>query len=108
LDPCLDMDVGEVQHWNADVNNVSFHVAEQGLEDGPAVLLLHNFLELWLSWRHKIAELAVRGRGPGAGEHVGNAGEGGEVERRQGRDIRTGGTTWGNLVCRMGRCGPRT
>ena len=82
LDPCLDMDAGEVRHWNADVKNVSFHVAEQGPEDGPAVLLLHKFLELWFSWRHQIAKLAVRGCGPGAGEHVGNTGDGGEVERR--------------------------
>ncbi|KAK3137129.1 hypothetical protein QOZ80_5BG0448280 [Eleusine coracana subsp. coracana] len=52
---------GEVRHWNADVNGVSLHVAEQGPADGPAVLLLHGFPELWLSWRHQMAALAVRG-----------------------------------------------
>uniref|UniRef100_A0A453MTP4 AB hydrolase-1 domain-containing protein n=1 Tax=Aegilops tauschii subsp. strangulata TaxID=200361 RepID=A0A453MTP4_AEGTS len=46
---------------NADVNGVSLHVAEQGPADGPAVLLLHGFPELWLSWRHQMAALAARG-----------------------------------------------
>ncbi|NP_001152729.2 uncharacterized protein LOC100286370 [Zea mays] len=55
------MDAGEVRHWNADVNGVSIHVAERGPEDGPAVLLLHGFPELWLSWRHQMAALAARG-----------------------------------------------
>uniref|UniRef100_A0A0D9Y1T3 AB hydrolase-1 domain-containing protein n=1 Tax=Leersia perrieri TaxID=77586 RepID=A0A0D9Y1T3_9ORYZ len=39
---------GEVSHWNADVNGISLHVAEQGPADGPAVVLLHGFPELWL------------------------------------------------------------
>ncbi|KAJ1266659.1 hypothetical protein BS78_08G168900 [Paspalum vaginatum] len=52
---------GEVRHWNADVNGVSIHVAERGPADGPAVLLLHGFPELWLSWRHQMAALAARG-----------------------------------------------
>ncbi|KAL6599830.1 hypothetical protein ACP70R_045481 [Stipagrostis hirtigluma subsp. patula] len=52
---------GEVRHWNAAVNGVSLHVAEQGPTAGPAVLLLHGFPELWLSWRHQMAALAARG-----------------------------------------------
>uniref|UniRef100_A0A0D9Y1T5 AB hydrolase-1 domain-containing protein n=1 Tax=Leersia perrieri TaxID=77586 RepID=A0A0D9Y1T5_9ORYZ len=52
---------GEVRHWNADVNGISLHVAEQGPVDGPAVILLHGFPELWLSWRHQMAALAGRG-----------------------------------------------
>ncbi|KAL6846873.1 hypothetical protein ACP4OV_022726 [Aristida adscensionis] len=52
---------GEVRHWNADVNGVSLHVAEQGPAAGPPVLLLHGFPELWLSWRHQMAALAARG-----------------------------------------------
>ncbi|VAI41770.1 unnamed protein product [Triticum turgidum subsp. durum] len=52
---------GGVRHWHADVNGVSLHVAEQGPADGPAVLLLHGFPELWLSWRHQMATLAARG-----------------------------------------------
>ncbi|KAK8952018.1 hypothetical protein KSP39_PZI003808 [Platanthera zijinensis] len=35
------------------------HVAEKG--EGPVVLLLHGFPELWYSWRHQILSLAARG-----------------------------------------------
>ncbi|CAN6335259.1 unnamed protein product [Urochloa humidicola] len=52
---------GEVRHWNAAVNGVSIHVAEQGPADGTVVLLFHGFPELWLSWRHQMAALAARG-----------------------------------------------
>ncbi|WVZ91498.1 hypothetical protein U9M48_037662 [Paspalum notatum var. saurae] len=52
---------GEVKHWTADVNGISLHVAERGPADGPAVLLIHGFPELWLSWRHQMAALAARG-----------------------------------------------
>ena len=55
------MDAGEVRHWNAGLNGVSIHVAEQGPADGTAVLLLHGFPELWFSWRHQMAALAARG-----------------------------------------------
>jgi pimeloyl-ACP methyl ester carboxylesterase len=60
------MDMGgggaaEVRHWNAEVNGVSIHVAEQGPADAKVVLLLHGFPELWLSWRHQMAALAARG-----------------------------------------------
>jgi predicted alpha/beta-fold hydrolase len=50
-----------VRHWNADVNGISLHVAEQGPASGPVVLLLHGFPELWLSWRHQMVALAARG-----------------------------------------------
>ncbi|KQK20255.1 uncharacterized protein LOC100841972 [Brachypodium distachyon] len=52
---------GEVRHWTAAVNGISLHVAEQGPTTGPAVLLLHGFPELWLSWRHQMSALAARG-----------------------------------------------
>ncbi|KAF0914496.1 hypothetical protein E2562_028975 [Oryza meyeriana var. granulata] len=52
---------GEVRHWNAHVNGITLHVAEQGPADGPAVLLIHGFPQLWLSWRHQMAALAARG-----------------------------------------------
>jgi len=55
------MDAGEVRHWNAGLNGVSIHVAEQGPADGTAVLLLHGFPELWFSWRHQMAALTARG-----------------------------------------------
>jgi pimeloyl-ACP methyl ester carboxylesterase len=51
----------EVRHWTADVNDISLHVTERGPADGPAVLLIHGFPELWLSWRHQMAALAARG-----------------------------------------------
>ncbi|OEL34343.1 hypothetical protein BAE44_0004638 [Dichanthelium oligosanthes] len=51
----------EVRHWTADVNGISLHVAESGPSTGPAVLLIHGFPELWLSWRHQMAALAARG-----------------------------------------------
>lgn len=37
------------------------HVAEQGPEDGPAVLLVHGFPESWYSWRHVAPVLADAG-----------------------------------------------
>jgi hypothetical protein len=52
---------GQVRHWTADVNGISLHVAERGAADAPAVLLIHGFPELWLSWRHQMAALAARG-----------------------------------------------
>jgi pimeloyl-ACP methyl ester carboxylesterase len=52
---------GEVRHWTADINGISLHVAESGPTAGPAVLLVHGFPELWLSWRHQMAALAARG-----------------------------------------------
>jgi hypothetical protein len=84
---------GEVRHWNANVNSVSFDVAERGPEDRPVVLLLdllHVFPELWLSWRHK----ATCDRGLGAGEHVRDMGDGCEVGRRKGRDGRNSVGIW--------------
>ncbi|KAF5175553.1 Epoxide hydrolase a, partial [Thalictrum thalictroides] len=35
------------------------HIAEKG--EGPVVLLLHGFPELWYSWRHQIVSLASSG-----------------------------------------------
>ncbi|CAA6674732.1 unnamed protein product [Spirodela intermedia] len=48
-----------VRHRTVPVNGISMHVAEKG--EGPVVLLLHGFPELWYSWRHQIAGLASRG-----------------------------------------------
>jgi pimeloyl-ACP methyl ester carboxylesterase len=51
-----------VRHWTADINGVSLHVAESGpTTAGAAVLLVHGFPEMWLSWRHQMAALAARG-----------------------------------------------
>ncbi|XP_008775993.2 epoxide hydrolase A-like isoform X1 [Phoenix dactylifera] len=48
-----------ISHRTVEVNGIRMHVAEKG--EGPAVLLLHGFPELWYSWRHQIAGLAARG-----------------------------------------------
>jgi pimeloyl-ACP methyl ester carboxylesterase len=42
-------------------NGITLHVAQDGPEDGPLVLLLHGFPEPWLGWRHQIGPLAGAG-----------------------------------------------
>ncbi|URD74862.1 alpha/beta hydrolase fold [Musa troglodytarum] len=48
-----------ISHRTVEVNGISIHVAEKG--EGPVVLLVHGFPELWYSWRHQILGLAARG-----------------------------------------------
>lgn len=56
------MEVEGVRHRTVEVaDGVRLHVAEAGPEEGPAVLLLHGFPDLWYSWRHQMAALASRG-----------------------------------------------
>jgi len=43
----------------AEVNGLRMHYVEQG--QGPLVLLLHGFPELWYSWRHQLPALAQAG-----------------------------------------------
>ncbi|KAK8960557.1 hypothetical protein KSP40_PGU008350 [Platanthera guangdongensis] len=52
------MDDG-IAHRMVDVNGIRMHVAEKG--EGPVVLFLHGFPELWYSWRHQIHGLAAAG-----------------------------------------------
>jgi pimeloyl-ACP methyl ester carboxylesterase len=40
---------------------VELHVATAGPADGPLILLLHGFPELWFSWRLQLAPLAAAG-----------------------------------------------
>eukprot|EP00262_Sarcandra_glabra_P005897 TRINITY_DN1783_c0_g1_i2.p1 TRINITY_DN1783_c0_g1~~TRINITY_DN1783_c0_g1_i2.p1 ORF type:complete len:317 (+),score=26.03 TRINITY_DN1783_c0_g1_i2:177-1127(+) len=49
----------EIEHKTVEVNGINMHVAEKG--DGPLVLFLHGFPELWYSWRHQILALSERG-----------------------------------------------
>lgn len=43
------------------LGDVTLHVIEAGPEDGPLVILLHGFPDLWWTWRHQIGALAGRG-----------------------------------------------
>ncbi|XP_031125396.1 uncharacterized protein LOC116027788 [Ipomoea triloba] len=49
----------KIQHNTVSVNGINMHVAEIG--DGPAVLFLHGFPELWYTWRHQMLYLASKG-----------------------------------------------
>ena len=49
----------EITHRFVETNGVRLHLAEAG--EGPLVLLLHGFPELWYSWRHQLEALAAAG-----------------------------------------------
>jgi len=49
----------EITHRTVETNGIELHVAEAG--DGPPVVLLHGFPELWYSWRHQLPALADAG-----------------------------------------------
>ncbi|KAA8548956.1 hypothetical protein F0562_000640 [Nyssa sinensis] len=48
-----------IEHKMVSVNGITMHVAEKG--QGPLVLFIHGFPELWYSWRHQIVFLAAHG-----------------------------------------------
>ncbi|KAK9052942.1 hypothetical protein SSX86_029572 [Deinandra increscens subsp. villosa] len=48
-----------IDHKTIALNGINIHIAEMG--QGPIVLLLHGFPELWYSWRHQILFLAAHG-----------------------------------------------
>ncbi|OIV90875.1 hypothetical protein TanjilG_15608 [Lupinus angustifolius] len=48
-----------IVHRTVEVNGIKMHVAEKG--EGPVVLFLHGFPELWYSWRHQILSLSSLG-----------------------------------------------
>ncbi|KAK2419061.1 epoxide hydrolase A [Trifolium repens] len=50
-----------VEHRTVEVNGIKMHIAEKGNKDGPVILFLHGFPELWYSWRHQIAALGSLG-----------------------------------------------
>jgi pimeloyl-ACP methyl ester carboxylesterase len=51
--------VSDTTHRAVQANGINVHIAEAG--DGPLVLLLHGFPELWYSWRHQLPALAAAG-----------------------------------------------
>ncbi|KAE8732364.1 hypothetical protein F3Y22_tig00002237pilonHSYRG01969 [Hibiscus syriacus] len=48
-----------IEHRVVKVNGINMHLAEKG--EGPVILLLHGFPELWYSWRHQIIALSSMG-----------------------------------------------
>ncbi|KAH6762517.1 alpha/beta-Hydrolases superfamily protein [Perilla frutescens var. hirtella] len=48
-----------IKHRTVSVNGINMHVAEKG--EGPIVLFLHGFPELWYTWRHQIVAVAALG-----------------------------------------------
>ncbi|KAJ9550039.1 hypothetical protein OSB04_022582 [Centaurea solstitialis] len=48
-----------IDHKTISVNGINMHVAEMG--EGPIVLLIHGFPQLWYAWRHQIVYLAANG-----------------------------------------------
>jgi pimeloyl-ACP methyl ester carboxylesterase len=48
-----------IKHRFVQVNGIKMHIAEQG--EGPLVVLVHGFPELWYSWRHVLPALAAAG-----------------------------------------------
>jgi pimeloyl-ACP methyl ester carboxylesterase len=49
----------EITHRTVKTNGINMHLAEAG--EGPVVLLVHGFPELWYSWRHQLPALAAAG-----------------------------------------------
>ncbi|KAA8548958.1 hypothetical protein F0562_000642 [Nyssa sinensis] len=48
-----------IEHKTVSVNGINMHVAEMG--QGPVVLFIHGFPELWYAWRHQIVYMAAHG-----------------------------------------------
>jgi pimeloyl-ACP methyl ester carboxylesterase len=49
----------EISHRTVKANGINIHIAEAG--EGPLVIMLHGFPELWYSWRHQLPALAAAG-----------------------------------------------
>ena len=49
----------EITHRTVPANGINIHIAEAG--EGPPVLLVHGFPELWYSWRYQLPALAEAG-----------------------------------------------
>ncbi|KAJ4831341.1 hypothetical protein Tsubulata_033241 [Turnera subulata] len=48
-----------ISHRMVSVNGINMHIAEKG--EGPVILFLHGFPELWYTWRHQILALSSLG-----------------------------------------------
>lgn len=49
----------EITHRTIQTNGINMHIAEAG--EGPLVLMIHGFPELWYSYRHQLPALADAG-----------------------------------------------
>jgi pimeloyl-ACP methyl ester carboxylesterase len=48
-----------IQHRNVTVNGINMHIAELG--QGPIILFIHGFPQLWYAWRHQMVHVAGHG-----------------------------------------------
>ncbi|KAI3962730.1 hypothetical protein MKW92_046956 [Papaver armeniacum] len=53
------MDMDGIEHKMVVVNGINMHVAEKG--EGPVILFLHGFPELWYTWKKQMIGLASCG-----------------------------------------------
>lgn len=53
------MELEPILHRTVTSNGINIHIAEKG--QGPLILFIHGFPDLWYSWRHQITFLASRG-----------------------------------------------
>lgn len=77
-----------ITHRSVTVNGITLHVAEKG--EGPIVLLIHGFPELWYTWRHQIIALAASGYRAVAPDMRGYGGTDAPTEAR--------GYTYGHII----------
>ncbi|KAM3233372.1 AB hydrolase superfamily protein YfhM-like [Capsicum annuum] len=49
----------KIEYKNISVNGINMHVTKIG--EGPAVIFVHGFPELWYSWRHQMLYLSNKG-----------------------------------------------
>ncbi|WCJ23460.1 alpha/beta-Hydrolases superfamily protein [Euphorbia peplus] len=50
-----------IEHRTLKINGINIHLAEIGPSNGPIILFIHGFPELWYSWRHQMVALAAQG-----------------------------------------------
>jgi pimeloyl-ACP methyl ester carboxylesterase len=57
--PLPPADLSGITHRTIKANGIDIHIAEAG--EGPLVLMVHGFPEIWYSWRHQLPALAAAG-----------------------------------------------
>ena len=55
------MEGTSLRHRTIATNGIRLHAVEAGPEDGPLLIFLHGFPELWYGWRQQIAPFAEAG-----------------------------------------------